>query len=173
MNRLRIIISIGLLISIEVILTRFLSIQTPILRIGLGFIPIALSAMLFGPLAGALTGALADITGMMVFPQGAYFPGFTLSACLTGFVYGIFLHNNPRSLIKTVIAVFIIVAFIDLGLNTLWLSIITGKGALVLAAQRLVKGIVMLPVQVIFIQAVWRSIGSGLWRTHMPAAGKN
>ena len=35
-------IQISLLIAIEVILTRFCSIQTPIVRIGFGFLPIAI-----------------------------------------------------------------------------------------------------------------------------------
>src|SRR3712207_6616484 len=89
-------VMIGSFIAIEIILTRFLSIQTPIIRFGFGFIPLSFSAMLFGPAAGAITGALAEIMGMMLFPKGAYFPGFTVSAALSGAIYGMYFYKKPK-----------------------------------------------------------------------------
>ncbi|HOE57609.1 MAG TPA: folate family ECF transporter S component, partial [Bacillota bacterium] len=56
---------VGLLISMEIIFTRFLALQTPIIRIGFGFIPIAFSGIMFGPVIGGLTAAIADILGML------------------------------------------------------------------------------------------------------------
>ena len=37
------------LIAMEIILTRFCSINTPILRIGFGFLPVAMMGIMFGP----------------------------------------------------------------------------------------------------------------------------
>ena len=48
-------IQISLLIAIEVILTRFCSINTPIVRIGFGFLPIAIIAMMYGPLSAGIS----------------------------------------------------------------------------------------------------------------------
>ena len=76
-------IQISLLIAIEVILTRFCSINTPIVRIGFGFLPIAIIAMMYGPLSAGISYAIGDILGMMLFPTGSFFPGFTLTAFLT------------------------------------------------------------------------------------------
>lgn len=141
----------GLLISMEIVLTRFFSIQTPIVRIGFGFIPIMIASVMFGPVLGGLTGAFSDILGMMLFPKGTYFPGFTLSAFISGMIYGIILYRSPKNMLRIIIAVSIVVIVVDLGLNTYWLSIITGKGVVALFVPRLIKSIIMLPIQSLLI----------------------
>lgn len=160
MKKTQVLIFIGLLISIKIVLTQFLSIQTPIIRIGFGFIPIALSAIMFGPIWGGITAMLADIIGMLIFPQGAYFPGFTLSAFLGGLIYGLLLYKKPKTILRISIAVFIISLFVDLGLNTLWLSMITGKAAMALLMPRIIKTAIMLPIQIFSIHIFWQYVGS-------------
>lgn len=144
-------IFMGLLISMEIVLTRFFSIQTPIVRISFGFIPIVIASIMFGPVLGGLTAAFSDILGMMLFPKGAYFPGFTLSAFLAGSIYGIVLHKKTKTILRIIIAVAIVVIFVDLGLNTYWLSIITGKGVVALFVPRFIKSVIMFPIQSILI----------------------
>ena len=148
----------GLLISMEIVLTRFFSVQTPILRIGFGFIPIVLSSIMFGPVLGGVTAAFSDILGMMLFPQGVYFPGFTLSAFLSGLIYGLLLYKKTKSILQITIAVLLVTIFIDLGLNTLWLSMLTGKATMVLLVPRLLKSIIMLPLQSLLIYSVIKYI---------------
>lgn len=156
----RTIVYIGLLIALEVILTRFLSIQTPIIRIGFGFIPVALASIMFGPIWGGVSAALADIIGMALFPQGAYFPGFTFSALLSGVIYGIFLYKKPVTILRVSIAVLLVTLAVDLGLNTLWLSMIMGKGFYAIFVPRIIKSAIMLPIEVICIHSVWKYIGA-------------
>lgn len=163
MSNVRKIVYLSLFISLEVILTRFLSIQTPIVRIGFAFLPIAISGMMFGPLAAGLAAALADLIGMMLFPTGgAYFIGFTISAFLEGFVFGLLLYNKPKTMIRVSIAVVITSIFINLGLGTLWLAILTGKGYLAIMPVRIVKCLVMIPIQIPMIMIVWKYLASQL-----------
>lgn len=159
MKQTRILVFMGLLISMEIILTRFLSIQTPIIRIGFGFVPIAFSAIMFGPFIGGITAMLSDIMGMMVAPKGPYFFGFTLSALLMGAIYGFFLYNKPKTIVRVFVATLAITLFVDMGLNTLWLSMITGKAAAVLVPPRLIKSAIMLPIQTIMVYVLWRYVG--------------
>lgn len=168
MIKTRPLVFIAILVSIEVILTRFFAIQTPIIRIGFGFIPIALSAIFFGPVMGGITAALADILGMMIFPKGAYFPGFTLSAFLGGFIYGIFLYNRPKSFLNITLSVLIITFAIHLGLNTLWISILTGKAYTVLILPRIIKEALLLPIQVALIHFTWQYVGKRLGEKLLP-----
>ena len=84
----------AILIALEIILTRFVGISTPMLRISFGFLPMVIVAMYYGPIWGGGAYALADVLGSLIFPTGAYFPGFTVSACLTGIIYGLFLHKR-------------------------------------------------------------------------------
>lgn len=153
---------IGLFIAIEIILTRFLSIQTPIVRIGFTFLPIALSAIMFGPIFAGITAALADIVGMMLFPSGAFFPGFTISALLTGFLYGWFLYRKTINIWRISLAVMIISVFVHLGLDTIWLWMLTSKGVIGLLPARIIKSLIMLPIQIMVIQVVWRYLSVGL-----------
>lgn len=163
MRNIRIIISSALFIAMEVVLTRFLSIQTPIVRIGFSFIPIALSAIMFGPIFGGVTAALADIIGMMIFPNGGtYFPGFTLSAFLTGAIYGLFLYKKTKSFLRVSLTVIIISLFVNLGLDTLWLWMLLGDGFMAILPPRIIKVLVMLPIQIVFIKSIWHYLAGPL-----------
>jgi ECF transporter S component (folate family) len=157
MKNSRVIVFMGLFIALEIVLTRFLSIQTPIVRIGFGFIPVALSAIMFGPLVGGVTAALADIIRMMLFPSGAaYFPGFTLSAFLSGAIYGLMLYKKPRTIIRVAISVIIIRLFVNIGLDTVWLVLFFNKAAAAIMLPRVITSAIMLPIQTSIIFVIWR-----------------
>src|SRR5690554_5360165 len=89
--------NLGLLTAVSIVLTRVFGVVLPIagagaLRLSFGEIPIILAGMLFGPGAGALTGLAADLIGYLINSHGgAFFPGFTLSAVLTGLIPGLLL----------------------------------------------------------------------------------
>lgn len=160
MKNVRTIVFMGLFIALNIVFTRILSIQTPIVRIGFSFLPIAISAIMFGPMIGGVTAAIADIIGVMLFPpQGGFFPGFTLSAFLGGVIYGLFLYKRPVTIIRTGISVLMIKLFVDLGLNTVWLSILWNKGVLAILPSRIISNAAMLPIQIVVIFLVWRAIG--------------
>ena len=151
-------VQISLLIAIEVILTRFCSINTPIVRIGFGFLPIAIIAMMYGPLSAGIAYAIGDILGVMLFSTGQFFPGFTLTAFLTGIVYVVFLYNKPKTWPRIIGAVLIVCLVINLGLDTLWLNILMGKGYLALLPTRIIKVAIMIPVQTVIIGIIWKKV---------------
>lgn len=159
MKNSRMLVFIGLFISLDVILTRYLAFQTPIIRISFGFLPIALSGIMFGPVIGGVTGMVADIIGMIIFPRGPYFPGFTISAFLTGAIYGLFLHKKERSIIRIIITVLVITVFVDSFLNTIWL-IIMGFGNAGIILPRILKNLIMVPIQTVMIYFGWRYLSS-------------
>lgn len=170
MEKTRTFVFLSLFIAMQIILTRFLSIQTPIIRIGFSFLPLALSAVLFGPVYAGIAAAIADVIGMMLFPQGTYFPGFTFSALLSGILYGIVLYKKPVTIIRAAFAVLLVSLFVDLGFNTLWLSIITGKAAAALFIPRAVKTIIMFPIQIICIELIYKYTRSFF---RLPLVNKN
>ena len=151
-------IVIAFFIALEIILTRFLSINTPFLRIGFGFLPIAILGILYGPLWAGIAYAAGDILGMLIFPSGAFFPGFTVSALLTGFTYGFFLYNKPITWTRVLLASSIVCLLINLGLDTIWLSILMDKAVIALLPARVVKSLVMIAVQVVMIPLVWNRL---------------
>ena len=151
-------VQISLLVALQIILTRFCSIQTPIVRIGFGFVPVVIIATMYGPIYAGVANGIADILGLMLFPSGSFFPGFTLTASLAGVVYGVFLYNKPINWGRIIAASVIINIVLNLGLNTYWLSIMMGKGFLALLPTRIVKELVMIPIKVVIIGIVWKSI---------------
>jgi ECF transporter S component (folate family) len=159
-NKIRNILLLGLFVALEVILTRFLSVENPIVRISFEFIPIALSAILFGPAMAGIGAAAADVLGIMIFPKGAFFPGFTFSAFVSGFLYGIFLYKKKITLLRIFAAVLAVTVTCSLILNTIWLLILTNNGAYAILTARLVKSAVFLPVQTFVIYFVWKYSGN-------------
>lgn len=84
----------SLLAGLSIVLTRVFAFMVPLaglpaLRIGFGAIPIMISGILFGPVVGGFTGAVADVVGFLINPMGgAFFPGFTISSALSGVIPG-------------------------------------------------------------------------------------
>ena len=83
---------LGMLTAIEIVLSRFCSISAWNIKISLSFLPVAAAAMLCGAAPAVAVAALGDFVGAILFPIGAYFPGFTLTAALTGALFGLLLH---------------------------------------------------------------------------------
>lgn len=161
MRKTRVLIFLSLLVAMNVVLIHMVPvIQVDIIRISFGFVPQSFSSMLFGPIIGGIGAVLGDIIGMIVAPKGPYFPGFTLSALLTGIIYGIFLFKKPKTMLRIVLAVSCITLLVDLGLNTYWLTILLGKGFMALLPARIIKSAVMLPVQTSVIYLLWRYAGN-------------
>ena len=144
----------AMLIALEVILTRFLSIQTPIVRISFGFIPIVLIAIMYGPLFAGIGAAIGDVLGVSLFSAFAPFPGFTLTAFLAGIVYGLLLHKHPKSLPRICIAAIIVTVALQFMLDTVWLVFFFEHGFIALLPTRIIRTLIMLPMQVICIRFI-------------------
>ena len=141
------------LIALEIVLSRFLSFSAWNMKIGFSFVPVVIAAILLGPLQAGLVGALSDFIGAILFPIGAYFPGFTLTTFLTGAVFGLFLHKQ-QDLKRIFTAVLVNQFVLSLFLNTLWISVLYGTPYVPLLATRVVQCLILTAVQLICIQAI-------------------
>ncbi len=152
-------------IALEIVLNRFASINTLGLKIGLSFAPIALCAMLNGPLIAGACYALADLLGALLFPIGPYFPGFTLMAFVMGVVYGLFLYNKPTLRFWSFLAPTLINCLvIGLCINTAWVAILYGsKTYWGWFVYRLSQYAVLIPVHLILLPMLNR-LAAGLKR---------
>lgn len=141
----------GLLLAMNIILSRFLSIQTPIVKIGFAFVPLALAAILYGPIPAAVIAGLGDFLGATLFPVGPYFPGFTVTAFLAGLVYGLFLYNKPVTWGRVLLAVSIVKLGLNLGVDTIWLYMMMDKAYWAILVPRIGQCALLLPVQALVI----------------------
>ncbi|MBQ9687016.1 MAG: folate family ECF transporter S component [Oscillospiraceae bacterium] len=147
----------ALLLAADVVLTRLLAVNTPLMKIGLGFTAIALCAMLYGPWWTMLVSALGDIIGSVLFPTGAYFPGFTLTAAVTGMIFGLCLYGERRSWVWPVLAAVLNCVLVSFLSNSAMIAFITGNSFDSMLATRAIQLTVMLPVQVAVLLWLSRS----------------
>ncbi len=153
----RTIVYVGLLTGISVVLTRYFGIMVPIagimgLRLSLGEIPLYLTGIMFGPLAGGAAGAAADLIGMAVAPVGPYFPGFTLSAALTGLIPGIILFRRGTDVTFVWLLVpAAITGLIVTFLNTVWLTMMMQEGIYALLPSRVLSRVLIIPVHALLL----------------------
>ena len=61
-------------------------------------------------------------------------------------------------MVRVIIAVILVTVIANIGLNTLWLSMTTGKAFMVLMASRIVKELVMIPIKVILMIFLERAL---------------
>ena len=147
-------VTMAVLLALAVVLG-FVSVQvTESLRVGFSFLPNAVSGQLFGPVGGMLVGGLADILKYLVKPTGPFFPGFTISGILGGLIYGLVLYKKPATLPRIILCMTLISVFVNILLNTYWLTILYGNSFLAIWPARIVSNLITLPINIILYYLV-------------------
>lgn|GEM_PF-42045 len=137
------------LVAMNVVLTRLgaIMILGGTIRLSFGNIPLILSGILLGPVAGAMVGFISDILGFMINSHGAAFhPGFTLSNVLTGAIPGIvvmFSRKNKLSMTNVIVSNILVFGIVSISLNTYWLTHLFGKSFFVLLPTRIVASTIL------------------------------
>lgn len=152
MSKVKKILFISFMIAATIVLTRFLSIRTPILTISFSFVPIIFTSIILGYKHSILVSVVADIIGALLFPNGAFFIGYTISALLTGLIYGLLLHNkkefilNKKFIIKLIISIFLVSFLVNGVLNTIWILITVNDPSKIVVSIRIIKQLIMIPI---------------------------
>ena len=141
---------IGILVALEIVLANYATIHTWDIKVGFSFVPIVVAAALYGPIAGGFVGAVGDVISALLFPVGPYFPGFTVTAFLTGAIFGLFLYKKESAL-NAVLSVLITQAIISQFINTYFISILYGNPYWPLFVTRLAQTAAMSAVQIALI----------------------
>ncbi len=151
------VVLMAIFIAMQVVLSRFLSINLQFFKIGFSFIPLMFAAYLFGPAGGVIVATLSDLVGAIAFPSGQYFIGFTVTAALTGFIYG-FVFGKKCTTPKIVAGVVINEVVCGLLLNTLWLSIMYTSAFSALIVSRVWQIVAMSVVQIVFAEVFFNRL---------------
>lgn len=122
------IILTALLVAINVVLERIIpSYKVWNSDINFGFVAIAFAATYLGTPYAVTVAGLGDIIGSILFPFGAYFPGFTATNCIYGLIFAEFIYKNA-TVIKIAVAVIVNKTICSLLLNSLWISLLYRNG---------------------------------------------
>ncbi len=146
----------AMLLAVSVVLGYFANISitflgTNLIKIGFTAIPIALAAMLYGPVPAAIIGALTDILCFIIAPMGPYMPGFTISMIVTGVIFGIAYYGEKPSLTRVIISNLINSLLVGIVLGTLWFVLFYNYQVVVALSTRGLKELVMFPINVALI----------------------
>lgn len=116
-------------------------------QIGFGFIGAAIAGVMLGPWRAALVGILVDILGNFLSGKtGQFFLGYTLTALVGGLIYGYFLYKRPLRWEQIFMTVLLVTIFCNLGLNSIWVHMMTGEAFTVFMSMRILKNMITLPL---------------------------
>jgi|AGTN01.2.fsa_nt_gi Putative regulator of cell autolysis len=154
-------VMLALLAALGAVFSAFLSIElTPTgvktVEISLTPIPVMLAGILFGPVAGALVGFVADTAGFFMGAQvGAYNPAFSLTMALFGVIAGLFyLKSRKNTIWRVTLASAAAQVVCSVVLNTLFVWQFYGVPLQALLPTRLVAAAIELPVYAWLLMAL-------------------
>lgn len=148
---------------------------TPTIKVGFSGLPNRLVDFMFGPVVGAIFGGVMDVLKFLIKPDGGFFFGYTLTAMVGGFIYGLLFYKlqikkpldihvetetrtmlfwawvkvNAKAILLIFLANLLVKVICNIGMNTLWTSMTTGKAWLALIPTRLTKNLIQVPTDTV------------------------
>ena len=128
------------------------------LKIYFSFLVVGLGCACYGPVVGMLAGGIIDTVGFLLAGYGEpYFPGYLLTAVLSGLIYGVLLYRRPVSIPRLIVLRLLINFGNNVALGSVWKAMFYGKGYLYYFSTGLVKNAVLLPLEVFLMWMVLRA----------------
>lgn len=158
LTRVRSLSACAMLLAVQVILGSTSGIPLgDSLRVSVDYLALCLTAVFFGPIPSMINGALTDLLGCLLYPSGAYFPGFTLTGLVSGLIYGLILYRRkPLSLSLFMLARLSVMIVCNLVMNTFWVYILYGQAFWPLLLTRTVKNLIEYGVSLPLFYALLR-----------------
>lgn len=160
---------IALLIALKIVVG---FIRIPVsenLRISLTFIVVAIEGSIIGPVAGIVSAFVTDNISFLLFPDGSYFPGYTLTAMLGSFIFSILLYRQKITVLRLGIAKFLNNYIVNVLIGSLWSAMLYGNAYLVYASASLIKNTLLLPIEIILLTVVFNLLIPALQRKNLIA----
>ena len=164
MSKTKKLILSALLLATTIVLSRFLSINTSLFSIGFNFVPMVLAAIWLGPKYAAIISGLADVIGALLFPFGAFFIGYTISAIAKGLIYGLVLYKNGEEytdkwlIVRLIIACTLVVVLVQFLMNSIWIYMTTDKAFMAILTARITAEAILIPVQIITMFVIIKAL---------------
>lgn len=151
----------ALLIALRVAMTSFfitIPYGATTTRVYCTFLVVALGCLIYGPVVGFWSGAVADTIGFLLFPSGAYFFGYCITAMLSGLIYGLFLYKQRITIARLLLCKLTINILCNMLINGLWDSMLMGSHYWTLVISRAPKNIILLPLEVALMFLLFRML---------------
>ena len=148
----------AIIMALQIILSK-INIGPDFVKISPAFIMTALLGYYFGPWWGGLAGICTDLIGHTFLGSGGtFFIGFTISAFIAPFLYGIVLYGYNVSWQRVIFSTFLVTLIHNLILNTLWIILLYHLKLKIILPIRIIKNIISWIVESIVLFFVLKII---------------
>ena len=147
----------AIMVALEVLPSMFfIPVGGNAIQIYFTFLVVGLNNLVCGPYMALISGFVADILSFFLFQSGPFFPGYTLTAMLTAFVYALFLFRARLSVVRIALCKLLINYGINVLLGSIWRTALYGKGYWFYVGTSFVKNSILLPVEVLILYLGFR-----------------
>ena len=140
---------LALMIGLNIVLSRFVSIKAMNFKISFTFLTIVLSAYFYGYYGAIMVALFGDLLGALLFPIGPYNPLLTLTSIMCAVVYAYFFYKKDLSNKKIILACLINRFIISLFINTTIISLMYNLSFKATFITRIYSSTVMFVVEVL------------------------
>lgn len=164
-ERTRKLVICSLLLSLSAVVSLVEIMPVQEMKITFTYLLIALCGYFYGPVTAMAFGAGADLLGYLVNPAGGMlFPGFTVTALISGMFYGLFLYKKytPQGkmpLWRVIAAKSADTLICNIILNTFCCSVLYSNTFLALLPARVLKNIILLPFEIVLLFFLIKFVG--------------
>ena len=145
-------------------------------NITFGFIVNALGSMVYGPVVALVSGAVSDTLGYLVAPNGIYYFPFIILEMGGSFIFALFLYSTDITPARLILSKFCINLFINILLTepimVRYYQLFYTSVYQPFVWIRIVKNIVMLPIESLILMVVFRGVMPALSRAGYDLPGK-
>ena len=145
-------------------------------NITFGFIVNAFGSMVYGPVVALLSGAISDTLGYLVAPSGVYYFPFIILEMAGSFIFALFLYSTDVTPVRLILSKFCVNLFVNILLNEpimiRYYQLFFTSAYQPFVWVRIVKNIVMLPVESLVLIIVFRALIPALFRVGYIIPGK-
>ncbi|MBR4991855.1 MAG: folate family ECF transporter S component [Clostridia bacterium] len=158
MKNIRVLAACALLIALTIAITTLYIPLPNNLHVFFDYSPKALCAMVCGPVAALGVGFVMDILGFLARPMGAFFPGYTVTTMVAMLIYALGFYHQKITLPRVALTKLAVNVICNIGLNSLWNSILMGKAFVVFLTGSATKNLLLWPVEVLVMMLVFRLV---------------
>jgi len=156
LKSIRVLAAVALLIALTIAITTLYIPLPNNLHVFFDYTPKALCAMICGPVAALGVGFVMDILGFLARPMGAFFPGYTVTTMVTMLIYALGFYGKKITIPRVAITKLAVNVICNIGLNSLWNSILAGKAFVVFLAGSVTKNLLLWPIETAVMVIVFR-----------------
>ena len=124
-----------------------------------GYLARSLCGLVCGPVMAVVFGMAEDTLGFFLNSTGEpYFPGYALNTALGVLIYALFLYRAQVSVLRIFLAKLCNNVLVNIFLSSLWASMWTDGGFLMIAGAKVVTNLIRLPFEVLILTVLYAAV---------------